>query len=120
MELLRSPAHGLSCLFWEPAWIPAGHLSKHRNLAIALDKLHWKFEVQQTRERFTRHWARHYIAPDHYMVYFRLIHLSEYRLECREVPVNVIDGSDPHLQTLPYDRGLSLLLFRNLDVLADH
>jgi hypothetical protein len=70
MKLLRRPAHGLSSLFWEGAWIRACHLRKHRNLAIALDKVHRHAEVQQAHERFAWHRARNDIAPDHHMVHF--------------------------------------------------
>src|SRR3989442_9926737 len=96
MKLLRHPAHDLSKLFWDGACIRACHLCKHLTVAIALDKLYWNIQVQQTRECFTWHRAQNHIAPDHYMVYLCLTNILEYSLKCGEVAINIIDCSDPH------------------------
>src|SRR5262249_49097150 len=96
MKLLGHPAHDLAKLFWDRARLHACHLCKHLTVAIALDKLHWNVEPQQTCESFKWHWARKDIAPDHDLVYLCLANILEHRLQCGEVPMNIIERSDPH------------------------
>ena len=53
VQLLRGPAYGLAPLFWGgavPVCLRAFHLRKHLTVAVALDKVHWNVEAQQTRE----------------------------------------------------------------------
>ena len=80
MKLLRRPAHDGPILFWDRCWILARHLFEHRNLAVAIDKLHGNPEVQQARERFTWHRAWNPIAPDHQVIHFGLTNLFEHSL----------------------------------------
>src|SRR5919108_3308876 len=96
MQLLRHPAHDLTNLFWYCARIPTGHLCNHLTVGIALDKLYWNREVQQTSECFTWHWARDHITPDHDLVYFCLSNILEYCLKCWKVPMNIIDCCNTH------------------------
>ena len=99
LELLGRVAYDLSKLLWDAA-IRACHFCQHRHFAIALDKLDRKIEVQQTHEGFTGHWARNHIAPGHDKVYFCLTNIPEDSLQCGEVPVNIINCSNSHDQTL--------------------
>jgi len=57
-------------------------------VAVALDELHRKVQVQQTRVLSHR--------PDHHIVYSCLPNILEYGLERGEVAMNVIDCGDPH------------------------
>jgi hypothetical protein len=96
MELVCAPAHSFASLLGHLAWVPACQLSKRRNLAIALDELDRNIEVQQTSECLAGHWAGKQITPDHDLVYLFLTNGVEYSLQCREISVNIVDGSDPH------------------------
>src|SRR4051812_39829784 len=96
MKLLRHPAHGLSELLRDVARLRASHLRKHNTIAVALNELHWKVQVQQTRDRFIRHRAGKHIASDHYLIYFRLTNILEYSLKRGKVRMNIVNCSDPH------------------------
>jgi hypothetical protein len=54
MKLLGRPAYDRSILLRDGGWLSACHLFEHRDLAVAVYKLHGNADVQQTRERFTR------------------------------------------------------------------
>ena len=97
MKLLRHPVDDLAKLLRHGACVRASHPRKHLTVAVALDELHWDVEVQQTRDRFTRHRALNHIAPDHDMVYVCVTNLLEYGLEGGEVRMNIVECSDAHL-----------------------
>jgi hypothetical protein len=96
MKLLRVPAHDFLKLFRNGSCFRTSHLGKDLTVAVALDKLHWNVEIEQTRECLTRHRARNHIAPDHYLVYLGLTNIWQNSLKRREVRMNIIDGGDPH------------------------
>jgi len=95
MKLLGHPTHDPSKLFWDGACFSACHLFTHSTIAIPFNELYWDIEVQQTCERFARHRAWEHIAPDYYVVYFGLTNILEDSLQCRQVPVNIVDCSYP-------------------------
>jgi hypothetical protein len=95
MKLLRRPANDLSSLFREGACFRASHCCEHLTVAVALNELHWKIEVQQISHCFTGHRARKHIAPDHDVIDFCLTNILEYSLKCGEIRMNIIDCSDP-------------------------
>src|SRR5262249_47692081 len=80
----------------ESALVLACDVCEDRSLAIALNRLHGNIEVQQTGEGFARHRPRSHVAPNHYLIYFGLMNILEYRFQCGEVAMNVIDCSDAH------------------------
>jgi hypothetical protein len=61
-----------------------------------VDELRWNVEIDETLDRFTRSWAGNDVAPDDNAVHVDLTNLLEYGLECGEVGMNVVDGSDAH------------------------
>src|ERR1700722_13767096 len=93
---MRHPAHGLSRLFGDCVGILACNLRKHRGFAIALDELYWSVEVLETPKCFTRHRSWKHITADHDLVHSCLANILKDRLQCGEVPVNIVDGSDSH------------------------
>lgn len=96
IKLLSRPAHGLSGLLRDFGDLHACPHRKHHTVAIALDELDWKLQVQQQRERLPRHRARKHVASDEDLVDIRLADLFEHGLQRGEVPVNIVDCSDLH------------------------
>src|ERR1700687_2987021 len=102
MKLLGRPADDLPELFWNLADVLACHLCEHDSVAIAVDELNWNIQIEQARQRLTRHRARKDIASDHDMVYLRSTNILEDGLQCGEVSMNVIERSDPHNRPSSY------------------
>jgi hypothetical protein len=94
-ELLRIPAHDVSKRFRHGARSHASQLGQ-RLVAVAPDARQWNLELTQARECLARHRPRQHVAPDHDLVDVRVTNTLEYRLERREVAVNVIHGRNPH------------------------
>src|SRR5207253_3309326 len=93
------PTHRLSPLFGGgpvPIRLRACDLRKHFTVAVTEDELHRKVEVQQTRERFTRHRAGKHIAAHDDTIDVRLTNIPEHRLERRKVSVDVVERGDSH------------------------
>ena len=69
-------------------------LREHLAVTIAVDELRGNVKVEQTLDGFTGHWAGKDVASDNDAVHFDLTDLLEYRLQRREVGMNVVDSSD--------------------------
>jgi hypothetical protein len=69
---------------------------QHLTVGIALDKMDWNSEVEQTSECLTRHWTCNHIAADYELVYICLSNIVEYGLKSWKVAVNIIDCSNTH------------------------
>jgi hypothetical protein len=98
IELLRDPAddfpkrrgHGPRLR------LRASQPREHLALAVPADEPNRKIEVQQGRDRLPRHRPRNHIAPHDDLVDSVAMDLLEDGLESGEVPMNVVDGGDPH------------------------
>src|SRR5262249_34872291 len=96
MKLFRRPADDPTKLFWDRVGLRARHLGQHRRLAIALDELDGNLEIPQTSECLPWQRARNHIASNHYVVYFRSTNMLQHGFQCRQVPVNIINGRNAH------------------------
>jgi len=112
-QLLGDPPHDSSILFRHGVCPSTRYLGQRSSLSIALDELDSSIsrDVQQTIECFGGHWSGNHIAPDHYDLNFGSTKITEHSLEGRKVPVNVVEGSNPHnLEAKGRDQGTIISL----------
>jgi hypothetical protein len=95
VKLLRYPTNGRSKRFGDGVGFHPSHPRKQLPLPVAMDELYGNIKAQQALERFPRHRPWNYVPTDDNMVYFRLANVVEDRLQCGEVPVNIIQRRDP-------------------------
>src|SRR5258708_7157988 len=66
-----------------------------------MDEVGGQVEVQQTPERFARHGARNDIAAYYNLVNLGLTNLLQHSLQGGEIPMHVIERSNPHPNSTP-------------------
>src|ERR1044071_5235409 len=114
MKLRCTPAHDFAKLF-RNCCLAVRHDRQHFTLTIAANELHWNFEVQQTLQCFTWHWARKDIASHYNQIYLHSTNVLKNSLKRGQVAMDVIDSRDSHGISLSIDRRSAITLFSEAD-----
>src|SRR5437773_10129368 len=86
------PLNGRAILFRHTRWRSARQVLEHGDLAVPVDEVHGKRQIQQALHRLACHWTWQHVAANHDVIDGRFAHLFENGFKCRQVAVNVVEG----------------------------